>query len=310
MTKIASLLTLFTAALVCLMPVAPAQAQRERVFVASYGSDSNPCTFGSPCKTFQNAVNVVAQGGEVSAIDSAGFGPVTISHAVTITSPNGVEAGIAAPSGGSPSILINAGASDVIHLNGLTLDGSGIASNVGISFNGGSLFVENSVIKKFHDGIVFAPSVSASSQLWVSNTRITDNSRSGIAIGAEGSGTVTAVLDHVAIENNGVDGLAVSADVQTINVIVNDSMITNNQVGILTQTNGPAATVMVRNSTIGNNSVHGIFADSGTTVWLTRSTITGNASGWSANGTVTSFDDNNIVGNTNDEGTPPSVNYE
>src|SRR5580692_11877630 len=86
---------LLTAAFVCLISM-PAQAQRDRVFVASYGSDSNPCTFGSPCKTFQNAVNTVAAGGEVTAIDSAGFGPVIIGKAVTITSPNGVEAGIAA----------------------------------------------------------------------------------------------------------------------------------------------------------------------------------------------------------------------
>jgi len=41
------------------------------VFVASYGNDANPCTFGSPCKTFQQAVNVVDAGGEVTAIDSA-----------------------------------------------------------------------------------------------------------------------------------------------------------------------------------------------------------------------------------------------
>src|SRR5215472_14476239 len=41
----------------------------------SYGDDANPCTFGSPCKTFQQAVNVVAAGGEVTAI-SAGFPPI------------------------------------------------------------------------------------------------------------------------------------------------------------------------------------------------------------------------------------------
>jgi hypothetical protein len=73
--------------------------QRDRVFVASYGSDSNPCTFGSPCKTFQQAVDVVADNGEVTAIDSAGFGPISISHAVTITSPPGVEAGIVTAAG-------------------------------------------------------------------------------------------------------------------------------------------------------------------------------------------------------------------
>src|SRR5580692_9318294 len=123
-TKIASLLTLLVAVLVCLLPSAPALAQRDRVFVASYGSDSNPCTFGSPCKTFQNAVSVVAAGGEVTAIDSAGFGPVIIRHAVTVTSPEGVEAGIAAAAG-NDAILVEAGSNDTVVLSGLTLEGAG-----------------------------------------------------------------------------------------------------------------------------------------------------------------------------------------
>jgi hypothetical protein len=86
-------LTVLASALVCSLATAPAHA-RARVFVASYGNDTNPCTFGSPCKTFQQAVNVVDAGGEVTAIDSAGFGPINITKAVTITSPDGVEAGI------------------------------------------------------------------------------------------------------------------------------------------------------------------------------------------------------------------------
>src|SRR5262252_8898131 len=93
-------LALLAAALTCSLHVVPAHA-RARVFVASYGNDANPCTFGSPCKTFQQAVNVVDAGGEVTAIDSAGFGPIAITKAVTITSPAGVEASIAVPAGGT-----------------------------------------------------------------------------------------------------------------------------------------------------------------------------------------------------------------
>jgi hypothetical protein len=67
-------------ALVAVLSTAPAHAAaRDRVFVASYGSDTNPCTFGSPCKTFQVAVDAVEAGGEVTAIDSAGFGPAPTS---------------------------------------------------------------------------------------------------------------------------------------------------------------------------------------------------------------------------------------
>jgi hypothetical protein len=121
--------------LAAVLSAAPAQAQRARVFVASYGSDTNPCTFGSPCKTFQNAVNVVADHGEVTAIDSAGFGTVMITNkSVSITSPDGVEAGIAIPLGGT-GIAINAGTGRVA-LRGLTLDG-GEEGLDGISFASG-----------------------------------------------------------------------------------------------------------------------------------------------------------------------------
>src|SRR6516162_8350922 len=104
-------------ALTCSLATAPAHA-RARVFVASYGNDANPCTFGSPCKTFQVAVNVVDAGGEVTAIDSAGFGPITIKKAVIITSPDGVEAGIVA-SASADAIDINAGPNDTVVLRGL-----------------------------------------------------------------------------------------------------------------------------------------------------------------------------------------------
>src|SRR5580658_7732505 len=111
--RIALPFALLGTAIACSLLATPAQAQRARVFVASYGSDSNPCTFGSPCRTFQQAHNTVADGGEITAIDSAGFDPVTITKSVTITSPAGVEAGIAAASAGN-AITINAGSNAVI----------------------------------------------------------------------------------------------------------------------------------------------------------------------------------------------------
>src|SRR5215831_14977565 len=140
-------LTVLATTLACSLADAPANA-RARVFVASYGNDANPCTFGSPCRNFQQAVNVVDPGGEVTAIDSAGFGPISVSKSVTITSPDGVEAGIVPVAGGN-AVTINAEPNDVIVLRGLTLNGSGIAYD-GIVFNSGSsLTVANCVVQNF-----------------------------------------------------------------------------------------------------------------------------------------------------------------
>ena len=88
-----------------------AQAQN-RVFVSGVGDDLNPCTRTSPCRNFQRGHDAVVAGGEVVALDSAGYGQVTITKSVTITG-EGVFAGITAGSG-----------------NGITINTAGITVNL------------------------------------------------------------------------------------------------------------------------------------------------------------------------------------
>jgi hypothetical protein len=269
------------------LPAAPALAQRDRVFVASYGSDGNPCTFGSPCKTFQNAVNVVASGGEVTAIDSAGFGTITISHAVTVTSPNGVEAGIAAPASGGAAITINAGSGDVVRLNGLTLDGDNVANTTGIAFNTGeALHVQNCVIRSFGSGgISFAP--TALSALSVSNTLVSDNIGGfGIKIAnllQSNPYTTSAVLTRDELDNNG-DGIDVSAGLGGTYVSVVDSVVANNSdsgIKILNSSDYGGAAVMLRGSSIMNNNVglNSSLYSHPCQIYADHSTIFGNGTG-------------------------------
>jgi hypothetical protein len=138
-----------------------------RVFVAAQGSDSNPCTFAQPCRSFQVAHNTVAAGGEVDVLDPADYGALTITKSISIQGHG--FAGIAVASG--DGITINAGASDKISLRGLLIDGVGTGTN-GITFNsGGSLDLQNSLIRNFTgDGIAFLP--TGSSTLIVSDTRV------------------------------------------------------------------------------------------------------------------------------------------
>ena len=82
MNKIAYLLMLFVCALICALHAAPAQAQR--VFVSATGSDGNPCSFASPCRTFQHAHDVASANGEIDVLDPAGYGAVTITKAISI----------------------------------------------------------------------------------------------------------------------------------------------------------------------------------------------------------------------------------
>src|SRR5438309_592181 len=120
MSKITA--SVFTASLLALgLNAAPVHAQ-SRVFVAAQGSDSNPCTFAAPCRTFQHAHDTVAAKGEIDVLDPAGYGAVIINKAISIQGHG--YSGVSVASGGI-GITINAGAGDAVSLNGLLIEGAG-----------------------------------------------------------------------------------------------------------------------------------------------------------------------------------------
>src|SRR6516225_2341595 len=273
---------LLVAAFACSLFTAPAQAQRARTFVASYGNDSNPCTFGSPCKTFQHAHDVVDAGGEVTAIDSAGFGPISITKAVTITSPDGVEAGIV-PAAGGAAITVNAGSSDVVFLRGLTLEGASIA-NLGIVYNaGGGLTIINCVVKDFlSDGIRFAPSSSTSLDFVIKDTLVSDNKGVGIGFEVVTNATANGVIDHVVATHN-QDGISIDlagATSAAVTVAISNSIANNNGgAGIAAEIGSTSTlTLSIDNVEVASNAT-GIVMFDAPKVILGRSVITGNGLG-------------------------------
>jgi hypothetical protein len=314
--RIAIPLTILATALVCSLASVPAYA-RARVFVASYGSDANPCTFGSPCKTFQHAHDVVDAGGEVTAIDSAGFGPINIMKAVTITSPDGVEAGIV-PAVGGNAIAINAPAGDTVVLRGLTLDGSGVAAN-GIVFNsGGSLRVVNCVAQNFvfingiqsGFGILIQPS-SGTVEFVITDTKVSNNVNAGIGYLPSGSPNTRGVIDRVVASSNlvGINVATTGSSGDVMLAAISNSITSNNDnVGIYV-TNNPSGTFLLSIDNISaTGNATGISAANTSTVLLGRSVITGNNIGVE-NGTATFFTykDNRISGNysgTDIDGSP------
>src|ERR1700693_1663297 len=79
----------------------PAEAA-QRAFVSSSGSDANTamgCGLATSCRSFASAQTVVSDGGEIVALDAAGYGPITVTKNVTITANPGFYAGIAVASG-------------------------------------------------------------------------------------------------------------------------------------------------------------------------------------------------------------------
>src|SRR5262245_60018758 len=166
----------------------PAQAQATRTWVSGVGDDANPCSRTAPCKTFAGAISKTAAKGEINVLDPGGFGGVTITKGITISSED-FEAGVLVS--GTNAIIINAAATDVVVLRGLDIEGLGTGL-AGIRFlAGGALHVESSSIKGFtQKAISFEP--SGSSNLFVVDTVIVDNGLStsgGIFVKPSGVGS-------------------------------------------------------------------------------------------------------------------------
>jgi hypothetical protein len=166
-----------TLLIICLWSSA-AQAQATRTWVSGVGDDANPCSRTAPCKTFAGAISKTATGGEIDALDPGGFGAVTITKTITIDGGGGQVASVLA-SGGTNGIVVAAGASDIVTLRNLRINGvEGTPSGGGLNgiryVSGGGLHVENCYIFGFTgDGINVATSASAA--LFVNNTFLTNN---------------------------------------------------------------------------------------------------------------------------------------
>src|SRR6476646_9957201 len=120
--------------------------QASRTWVSGVGDDANPCSRTAPCKTFAGAISKTAAGGEIDALDPAGYGAVTISKAITIDGGGGQVASVLVS--GTNGIVVQAGANDNVILRNLRINGilqapTGAGTN-GIRFvSGKALHVEN-----------------------------------------------------------------------------------------------------------------------------------------------------------------------
>jgi hypothetical protein len=315
-----TIITAVGLALALALPALPAQAENTRSFVSGAGSDSNPCTTGAPCRSFAQAITVTAPGGEIDVLDPAGYGAVTIHHAISIQGHG--FAGVSTTSG--TGITISAGTSDAVNLNGLLIEGEG-TGGVGIQFNTGqSLTIDSCVIRNFTgDGIDFNP--NAGGNLLVSNTLVDDNGASGVDVAPSGILTVTAAFNHVEANNNALYGItATGANTKgAVDVTVSESVASGNArtvnggggFAVGTETNQGAATMTVFHSVAANNGIAGgngagLYATGpgAAVLRVAQSVVTGNEDGWLIffNGAVNSYGDNYIDGNFGANSAPPS----
>jgi hypothetical protein len=204
--------TLVTIAAVLVLGAADAGATAQRTFVASSGNDSNPCSLTAPCRGLAAAMAQVSDGGEVVALDSAGYGTFTIAKSVSVTVPSGVYAGITVMSG--DGVTINGSGIKVL-LRGLIINGLGGYNGVTIS-NAASVRIEDCQISNLAGGGIYHTSGSLS----VANTLVRNNA----GIGIWSVGNVNASIERARIEAN-LDGVRAQNGAL---VTVHESVITTN----------------------------------------------------------------------------------
>ena len=180
------LITAAALALAVTLPAMPAQAQAPRTFVSAAGTDNSTCSFAAPCRHFQNAVDATSAGGEVDALDPAGYGPITINHAVTI---EGQGWSYIAPPVNGNGITINVGSGNVV-IHGVSVNGAGISGGTnGIVFNSGSGLTVTDCVRRISstlapettgNGILMQPSAGTAIIFAISNTTVANNGFVGL----------------------------------------------------------------------------------------------------------------------------------
>src|SRR3974377_2055854 len=185
----------------------PASAQATRTWVSGVGDDANPCSRTAPCKTFAGAISKTLAGGEIDALDSGGFGAITITKAITIDGGGGQVASVLVA--GTNGIVVAAGANDVVILRNLRINGISGSGNGGINGvrfqSGKDLNIEDLWIFGFTTNCIDI-ALGASAQVHIIDTVLKNCTNDGIH-STTTAGLVTMGIDHVRalVDTNGIE---------------------------------------------------------------------------------------------------------
>ncbi len=179
---------------------ASASAQATRTWVSGVGDDANPCSRTAPCKTLAGAISKTAAKGEINAIDSGGFGGVTITKSLTIDLRS-VHGGVLVS--GTNAIVVNAAATDRVVLRGLNINGIGTGLNGIRVLSARSVKVSDTNIHGFVRNGIDVSNSSAQTKVVVRDSSIHDNTGNGVFVGPTASNVARVTLRHNHIDDNG-----------------------------------------------------------------------------------------------------------
>ena len=248
---------------VCLAAASSSFATSPRVFVASNGIDTGACSRNAPCRNFAYAVTQVNDGGEVVALDTAGYGPVWITKSMSIYAAAGATAFIATPAG--EGILVDAGDGGTVVLRNLVVTSSG--SELGIRLvSGDTLKMANVQVT----GFSFSGPTGSGTAIGLNHFHSGRSVRimfdqveafhSQVRLFASEFGSGSSMF--LTIRNSTFDGNDTGAEIQTAvsGVITDSSFNSNTSIGLEILSNDAAITSAfdIQRSTVSNNASAGI----------------------------------------------------
>jgi len=268
--------------------------QATRTWVSGVGDDANPCSRTAPCKTFAGAISKTAAGGEISVLDPAGFGTLTVTKSITVNG-TGTLAGILSALAPA-AITVNDGSSgspntSVVILRDISMNGAGTGTS-GVRFLAGkTVMVDHCWIYGMTTHGIDV-NKTAAGNLKVINSVIENVGQDGI----HATTTVGQILGTVSeshIMNCAGDGMESVAN--TLMAVYN-TRLTHNGNGI--RSTGSGSQFNIDDIFVAYSGV-GLQASAGSTFRVSDSIIAQNATGISQNGgVIDSFQGNSLMGNT------------
>jgi len=283
-----------------------AQAQLFRAYLASDGSDANPCTLAAPCRLLPAALAAVTSSGEIWMLDSANYNSatVTIGKSVSILAVPGAVGSVVAI--GGPAISITAPGLAIALRNLVIVPLPGGGATFGVHMTGASsLTIDGSLIANLPSFGVYA--VGAGARVAITNSVIRNVGEYAVQVqnGAFADVSGTKML-------NNIGGVSTRSDtVTTTKATVSDSIISGYTYGVnsFVTIAGGIARVFVTRCTIQGTTYPLLSETTGVgTAALTfsNSMITNNLYAWFQNGigsSIYSLGNNHIADNNDSNGT-------
>jgi hypothetical protein len=275
-------------------------AQATRTWVSGVGDDANPCSRTAPCKTWAGAISKTAAGGEINALDPAGYGAVTITKSITIDgTPGPNTAGVLVA--GTNGINISAAATDTITLRGLTIDGLGPSSPspglVGVRIlSAGSVHLEKLNIYGFNQQGVY-DSRTTGGELYVQDVVIRDNAQTGLLVlPSSGATQITVNVTRAQMLNNANSGIALGGGVHAN--ITHSNLSGNTNFGLYVEQMAGATRAFLADSNVSGNGTGIVVGPGQPGILLSNVVVSNNNTGISPGMTsIASFGNNKIAGN-------------